>query len=569
MKSSDPPGPKKEKVTLVALCLASLLLAVPMAQANRVVVIPMGGKTVIEASIYWVGEWGDNVSYKPGDGIQHEGSSYLCRQEHTSSAASSPPNTEYWELMAKKGDTGETGAAGPQGVKGDAGAVGPQGLKGDTGDTGPAGPKGDFGLTGLKGDTGEAGPAGPKGDTGEAGNHANERLCPAGQQVTGIIDGEVECSGDVELVTFITEGLYTLNQFGSLAEADALCQVEADTAELEGQFMAWLSDDTASVASRIPYGSTNPYVRPGGLTVAEDWVDLTDGSIAIRNKMTAAGDIITANFFVWTGTDYDGTATADNCNNWSVDETGTYTATVGQSGQLTSLWTKDRSLGCGASLARRFYCLQANLGASLQGAKGDTGDVGPAGPQGEQGLKGDTGEQGIQGPKGDTGATGPAGSIGGPVLCEDFPLVHSDTGRIWMACNLGATQVATAIDDPLAYGDLYQWGRGTDGHEKRDSATTDVYSTTDDPGHGDFIHSGLADWRYPSNSDLWQGVDGINNPCPDGFRIPTRTEWSAEKIQYDPLAMEDLFHSPLDIISILYPLELDLLPRAKFQPQVV
>ena len=47
--------------------------------------------------------------------------------------------------------------------------------------------------------------------------------------------------------------------------------------------------------------------------------------------------------------------------------------------------------------------------------------------------------------------------------------------------NLDASQVATSITDAAAYGDLYQWGRGT------------------------------------------------NNPCPSGFRIPAEAEFNAEK----------------------------------------
>jgi uncharacterized protein (TIGR02145 family) len=34
------------------------------------------------------------------------------------------------------------------------------------------------------------------------------------------------------------------------------------------------------------------------------------------------------------------------------------------------------------------------------------------------------------------------------------------------------------------------------------------------------------DWRVPQNDNLWQGVDGTNNPCPEGWRIPTQTEWA-------------------------------------------
>ncbi len=40
------------------------------------------------------------------------------------------------------------------------------------------------------------------------------------------------------------------------------------------------------------------------------------------------------------------------------------------------------------------------------------------------------------------------------------------------------------------------------------------------------------DWRVPLNNDLWQGVSGINNPCPAGFRLPTATEWDAERASW-------------------------------------
>ena len=47
--------------------------------------------------------------------------------------------------------------------------------------------------------------------------------------------------------------------------------------------------------------------------------------------------------------------------------------------------------------------------------------------------------------------------------------VISSSGEIWMNKNLGALRVATSSTDAAAYGDLYQWGRTTDGHEKRNS----------------------------------------------------------------------------------------------------
>ena len=55
--------------------------------------------------------------------------------------------------------------------------------------------------------------------------------------------------------------------------------------------------------------------------------------------------------------------------------------------------------------------------------------------------------------------------------------------------NLGATQAATSSTDVDAYGDLYQWGRFSDGHQCRTSATTSTLSSIDQPAHGDFIYS--------------------------------------------------------------------------------
>ncbi|MGE4541908.1 MAG: hypothetical protein AB7D35_11660, partial [Bacteroidales bacterium] len=61
------------------------------------------------------------------------------------------------------------------------------------------------------------------------------------------------------------------------------------------------------------------------------------------------------------------------------------------------------------------------------------------------------------------------------------------TGQTWMDRNLGASRAATSSTDDQAYGDLYQWGRDTDGHEKRNSGTTSTLSNSDTPGHGNFI----------------------------------------------------------------------------------
>ena len=113
--------------------------------------------------------------------------------------------------------------------------------------------------------------------------------------------------------------------------------------------------------------------------------------------------------------------------------------------------------------------------------------------------------------------------------------------------NLGATQAATSSTDANSYGDLYQWGRRSDGHQCRTSPTTATLSSVDQPAHGDFILAPNApdDWRSPQNTNLWQGVNGVNNPCPSGYRIPTETEINAERLSWSQNNYIGAFASPL------------------------
>ncbi|MCI5147371.1 MAG: hypothetical protein D3923_18035, partial [Candidatus Electrothrix sp. AR3] len=130
---------------------------------------------------------------------------------------------------------------------------------------------------------------------------------------------------------------------------------------------------------------------------------------------------------------------------------------------------------------------------------------------------------------------------------EPVPTVTSLTGRVWMDRNLGASQVAASLTDEDAYGGLYQWGRLTDGHEKRTSLTTTILSSTDVPGHDNFILAPNYDWRISHNDNLWQGVNGINNPCPNGFRLPTTSEFEAERASWSSDTPEGAFSSPLKL----------------------
>ncbi|MBL4939344.1 MAG: DUF11 domain-containing protein, partial [Lutibacter sp.] len=133
-----------------------------------------------------------------------------------------------------------------------------------------------------------------------------------------------------------------------------------------------------------------------------------------------------------------------------------------------------------------------------------------------------------------------------PIGLPNGDVTNPKTGDTWMNKNLGANQVATSSTDPLAYGDLYQWGRLTDGHEKRTSSTIATVSNTDIPGHNRFITvNNTADWRVPANNNLWLGVNGINNPCPTGYRLPTAAELNAERLSWTSNDAAGAFTSPL------------------------
>ena len=116
-------------------------------------------------------------------------------------------------------------------------------------------------------------------------------------------------------------------------------------------------------------------------------------------------------------------------------------------------------------------------------------------------------------------------STGTPTVTSPF------TGKVWMDKNLGADRVCTMGSDTQCYGDYYQWGRDTDGHEKPNSATTDIAATNIINAGNKYI-SGVPDWTTADSngslrSEKWAKTDG-SSVCPVGFRVPTVDEIAAE-----------------------------------------
>ncbi|NDV47686.1 hypothetical protein D0T49_11575, partial [Paludibacter sp. 221] len=88
------------------------------------------------------------------------------------------------------------------------------------------------------------------------------------------------------------------------------------------------------------------------------------------------------------------------------------------------------------------------------------------------------------------------------------------------------------------YGDLYQWGRKTDGHEKRTSAATTTLSTNNAATlpadiSGSFIKAPSYPYNWvdvakaPAADINWRNQkNGTYDPCPAGWRVPAQGEWS-------------------------------------------
>lgn len=158
---------------------------------------------------------------------------------------------------------------------------------------------------------------------------------------------------------FLTQGRYGPDLSG-LAGGDAICQSEADAAGLPGTYKAWLSTAGESPSTRFTRASV-PYILPNGTMVAEDWADLTDGSILAPIDCGPDGEQVPSigyEYDVWTATKADGTPDTYNpirdCGEWTGDLD--WYGMLGYSRATNGEWSYKISFRCWSYL--HLYCFQ-------------------------------------------------------------------------------------------------------------------------------------------------------------------------------------------------------------------
>lgn len=141
---------------------------------------------------------------------------------------------------------------------------------------------------------------------------------------------------------------------GGLTGADAICQGLADGVGLGGTFQAWLGDSSDSPSTRS--SQAGPYLRTDGSIAADDWVDLTDGSLDLPISLDENGIARTgsawSNIAAVGAVPESGTA---HCSDWTSG-----TAGGGRRGSVTATdatWTEIGS-GVLCDVPSRLYCIE-------------------------------------------------------------------------------------------------------------------------------------------------------------------------------------------------------------------
>ncbi|HEY0133794.1 MAG TPA: hypothetical protein VGB85_06925 [Nannocystis sp.] len=190
----------------------------------------------------------------------------------------------------------------------------------------------------------------------------------SGLSELGGVGCDPTCRFDAKLC-FLTSAVYKADSFLGAELADDACRAAALDAGFDNAagFMAWISDDASSPATRFT-PSAIPYVLPNGVRIANHSKQLmSTGPIAGITRTDKGEDLLKA--WVWTGTAPNGTLAdpALDCENWT-SASFEHQARVGRSGvdeqnldewnvwKYEDHWTNLQSFHCAHSY--HLYCFE-------------------------------------------------------------------------------------------------------------------------------------------------------------------------------------------------------------------
>jgi len=150
---------------------------------------------------------------------------------------------------------------------------------------------------------------------------------------------------------FVTSTTYQGN-LGGLSGADNKCQQIAESASLGGIWKAWLSTPGTSALSRIVHGN-DYYKLVNGTVIANNWNDLTDGSLLAPINVTESG--VNLDTTVWTNTLPDGYQEPFSCGDWTSVSSG-INGVIGKSSETSAYWSDFDRAYCSSS--NSLYCFE-------------------------------------------------------------------------------------------------------------------------------------------------------------------------------------------------------------------
>jgi hypothetical protein len=199
-------------------------------------------------------------------------------------------------------------------------------------------------------------------------NPANWTQAVGAQQTVLITGTLAKCSsfnytfdvtGADRLGVFVTSSTST-GSLGGATGADTTCQNLANTAKLGGTWKAWISDSsTTSPSVRFNNPTGKEYMMPNGTVVANNFADLTDGTLASGINRDENGNSV-GTVSVWTATQKTGilatgSASSVTCSGFT-SNLATRRAVAGSTGKTTQAWTFFNTPACSSNA--RLMCFE-------------------------------------------------------------------------------------------------------------------------------------------------------------------------------------------------------------------